>query len=290
MILKQSPRLLILLSVLLVCFLTYGQTKNSNAEKWIKISDDEIVTISYNPDITTSKNGNHLVWVKAVYHAPEWQEYLANQIGSKQRIAMTRTRAEYDGIYSLVRVRQVLCYNQSGKLIFDTGDGTSAGWGYVNAGDPVGIVGEYICEKLEKAEIQKSFSQANSKYVQVPGLSKVEKIVAKHEIPDDDCIYDVVEENAQFPGGDEACFKWLSEHIKYPSICQKQGVQGRVIVQFVVNKDGTLVDVKTVRSPDPNLSMEVERVVKEMPKWKPARQGNKIVRSRFNLPVMMRFD
>ena len=126
--------------------------------------------------------------------------------------------------------------------------------------------------------------------MQVPGLSKVEKIVAKHEIPDDDCIYDVVEENAQFPGGDEACFNWLSEHIKYPSICQKQGVQGRVIVQFVVNKDGTLVDVKTVRSPDPNLSMEAERVVKEMPKWKPARQGNKIVRSRFNLPVMMRFD
>ncbi|MBQ1909719.1 MAG: energy transducer TonB [Bacteroidaceae bacterium] len=110
------------------------------------------------------------------------------------------------------------------------------------------------------------------------------------EADDDDRIFDIVEENAQFPGGDEACFKWLSEHIKYPSICQEQGVQGRVIVSFVVNKDGSIVDVKTLRSPDSNLSKEAERVVKLMPKWKPARQGNKTVRSRFNLPVLFRLN
>lgn len=110
------------------------------------------------------------------------------------------------------------------------------------------------------------------------------------EADDDDRIYEMVEENAQFPGGDAECFKWLTEHIKYPSICQEQGVQGRVIVAFVVNKDGSIVDVKTLRSPDPNLSKEAERVVKLMPKWKPARQGNKTVRSRFNLPVMFRLN
>ena len=144
MMLKRLPRLLLVFSMLLISFLTYGQTKRTNAEKWVEISDDEIVTISYNTNITTGKDGNHFVWVKAVYHAPEWQEYLARQIGSKQRIAVTQTRAEYDEIYSLVRVRQVKCYNKSGKLVFDTGDGTSAGWGYVNASDPVGIVGEYL--------------------------------------------------------------------------------------------------------------------------------------------------
>ena len=135
-----------LLSIILLLFLcneVYSQVKNKTT-KWITVSADEIVTISYNSNIVNSQSGNHFVWVKAVYHAPEWQEYLANQIGSKQRIAMTRTKAEYDGIYSLVRVRQVLCYNKSGKLIFDTGDGTSAGWGYVNASDPVGIVGEHL--------------------------------------------------------------------------------------------------------------------------------------------------
>ena len=110
------------------------------------------------------------------------------------------------------------------------------------------------------------------------------------EADDDDRIFDVVEENAQFPGGDEACMKWLQEHIKYPQICIEQNVQGRVQVGFVVNRDGSIVDVKILRSPDPNLSKEAERVVKMMPKWKPARQGNKTVRSRFNLPVNFRLS
>ena len=110
------------------------------------------------------------------------------------------------------------------------------------------------------------------------------------EVDDDERIYEVVEENAQFPGGDEACMKWLAEHLKYPSVCQEQGVQGRVFVSFVVNKDGSIVDVEIKRSPDPNLSKEAERVVKSMPKWKPARQGNRTVRSRFNLPVMFRLN
>lgn len=110
------------------------------------------------------------------------------------------------------------------------------------------------------------------------------------EVDDDDRIYEVVEENAQFPGGDEACMKWLYEHLKYPAICQEQGVQGRVFVSFVVNKDGSIVDVEIKRSPDNNLSKEAERVVKSMPKWKPARQGNRTVRSRFNLPVMFRLN
>ena len=110
------------------------------------------------------------------------------------------------------------------------------------------------------------------------------------EVDDDERIYEVVEEKAQFPGGDEACMKWLAEHLKYPSICQEQGVQGRVFVSFVVNKDGSIVDVEIKRSPDPNLSKEAERVVKSMPKWKPARQGNRTVRSRFNLPVMFRLN
>ena len=110
------------------------------------------------------------------------------------------------------------------------------------------------------------------------------------EADDDDRIFDVVEENAQFPGGDEACMKWLQEHIKYPQICIEQNVQGRVQVGFVVNRDGSIVDVKILRSPDPNLSKEAERVVKMMPKWKPARQGNKTVRSRFTLPVMFRLN
>ena len=106
---------------------------------------------------------------------------------------------------------------------------------------------------------------------------------------DDDRIFDVVENNAQFPGGEDACYKWLSEQIMYPDSCQEHGIQGRVFVSFVVNTDGSVVEVKVMRSPDDNLSKEAERVVKLMPKWEPATRGKKPVRSRFNLPIMFRF-
>lgn len=141
----QHHRLLAFGLFLVWCTAAFAQSpKTGQKATWVKVDEDEPATIYYRSDIVTNKQGNHIVWVRADFHTPEWQEYMATLIGSKQRIAMTHTKAEYDEIYSLVRVRQVLCYNKAGKLIYDTGDGTSAGWGYVNASDPVGIVGEYL--------------------------------------------------------------------------------------------------------------------------------------------------
>jgi len=149
--------------------------------------------------------------------------------------------------------------------------------------------------ELPEEEVETT-EEVNQAITAVVGTGAPSSVVASGpvgpvvEVDEDDRIYEVVEENAQFPGGEEACFKWLSEHLKYPAICQEQGVQGRVFVSFVVNKDGSIVDVEVKRSPDENLSKEAIRVVKSMPKWKPARQGNRTVRSRFNLPVMFRLN
>ncbi len=140
---KSCQRILVLI-VFILCHTMYGQVNNNKSGKWIKVSEDEDVTISYNSNIVIGKNGNHFVWVKAVYHTPEWQRYFSRMIGSRTLVVTTRTKAEYDEIYSLVRVRQVICYSKDGKKLFDTGDDRSAGWGYVNASDPVGIVGEYL--------------------------------------------------------------------------------------------------------------------------------------------------
>ena len=132
-----------ILPLFMLCKMAYCQVK-TNATEWRRVSEDETVTISHNPNITTNKDGNHFVWVKAVYHTPEWQKYFSNMIGIKTPVVTTRTKAEYDDIYSLVRVRQVICYSKAGKKLYDSGDDRSAGWGYVNASDPVGIVGEYL--------------------------------------------------------------------------------------------------------------------------------------------------
>ncbi len=140
----KNSGIIFLFSFLLFGIVVFAQTKKYSTEKWIKVSEDEDVTISYNSNIVTSQNGNHFVWVKAVYHTPEWQNYFSRMIGSRVSVVTTRTKAEYDEIYSYVRVRQVICYSKDGKKLFDSGDDRSAGWGYVNASDPVGIVGEYL--------------------------------------------------------------------------------------------------------------------------------------------------
>jgi len=115
------------------------------------------------------------------------------------------------------------------------------------------------------------------------------------EADKDDGLFIDYEENAEFPGGEQACFQWLSENIKYPEDCIKEKIEGRVIVNFIIEKDGSITDVKTWKSPHPSLSKEAERLVKAMPKWKPAhqyfpppRQGSEAVRSRFMLPIVFR--
>ena len=114
----------------------------------------------------------------------------------------------------------------------------------------------------------------------------------KQESPEDNHIYEVVEYDAQFPGGNEACMEWLAEHLRYPWSCQEAGIQGRVFVRFVVEKDGSITDVNVdvKRSPDERLSKEAVRVVRAMPKWAPAIQDGRRVRSRFNLPITFRLN
>ncbi|MBE6292793.1 MAG: M56 family metallopeptidase [Bacteroidales bacterium] len=103
-------------------------------------------------------------------------------------------------------------------------------------------------------------------------------------------IFQVVEEHPQFPGGDAELMKFLQQNVKYPKEAQEQGKQGRVIVQFVVNKDGSISNDTIVRSVDPLLDAEALRVVRSMPNWTPGKQRGKEVRVRFTLPVTFRLD
>ena len=110
------------------------------------------------------------------------------------------------------------------------------------------------------------------------------------EPEEEDQIFQVVEEDATFPGGTAELMKYLQKNIKYPSICQEQGIQGRVIVQFVVEKDGSITDVQVIKAINPYLDKEAVRVVSTMPKWSPGKQRGKPVRVRFTLPVTFRLS
>lgn len=119
----------------------------------------------------------------------------------------------------------------------------------------------------------------------------VQQLNVKNEgANDNDSIYNVVSENAEFPGGNMAASNWISKNMTYPEECRKQGIEGRVVIKFVVNKDGSIVDAEAVKSPHPALAEEGLRVVKSMPKWKPAKEGGKVVRSRFNIPIVFKLS
>jgi protein TonB len=110
----------------------------------------------------------------------------------------------------------------------------------------------------------------------------------KEEEEEEQVIFVVVETMPEFPGGQAALFKYLSENVKYPVIAQENGIQGRVICQFVVNKDGSIVDPKVVRSLHPKCDEEAMRVIKAMPKWKPGKQRGKPVRVKYTVPVQFK--
>lgn len=103
-----------------------------------------------------------------------------------------------------------------------------------------------------------------------------------------DMVFDVVEVMPQFPGGQIAMLQYIMKNIKYPEQAMKEGIQGRVAVRFIVEKDGSISDVKPILSVHPLLNKEAVRVVESMPKWTPGKQNGKPVRVRFNLPVMFK--
>ena len=153
-----------------------------------------------------------------------------------------------------------------------------------------------VATQQKKATLtpQKKATPTPQKKTATTSQQKVTTVVGKGipsgEIKPDDHIYDVVEVNAQFPGGEDAMYKWLADHVKYPKEAIENNIQGRVMVNFTVEKDGEITDIKVMRSPDPLLTEEAERLVKAMPKWKPAKNKGEIVRSTFNLPVNFRLS
>ena len=98
-------------------------------------------------------------------------------------------------------------------------------------------------------------------------------------------IFMVVEQMPEFPGGQAELFKYISQNIQYPAIAKENGIQGKVFIQFVVGKDGSITNVTVLRGVDPSLDKEAVRVVKNMPKWKPGKQRGKPVYVRYQVPI-----
>ncbi|MBO4314874.1 MAG: energy transducer TonB [Prevotella sp.] len=98
----------------------------------------------------------------------------------------------------------------------------------------------------------------------------------------------IVEQMPEFPGGMTAYMKWLTKNLQYPDIARNQRLQGKVVVQFIVNKDGTIADAKVVKSVTPSLDREAMRVIRMMPAWKPGIQDDKPCRTMIAVPIVFK--
>lgn len=120
-----------------------------------------------------------------------------------------------------------------------------------------------------------------------------EEVIVEEKKPepvDDNKVFDVVEQKPQFPGGEAALLKYVAEHIRYPAMAQENNIQGRVVVQFVVTKTGSVGEVKVVRGKDPDLDKEAVRVVKSLPKFVPGKMNGHSVNVWYTLPIQFKLQ
>ena len=148
----------------------------------------------------------------------------------------------------------------------------------------IDVVEERVENQIDLSSLEDDQSRAQVQTYTPPPPPKAVEEEATEE------IFVVVEQQPEFPGGMSALMKFLSDNIKYPVIAQENGIQGRVITNFVVERDGSITDVNVVRGQDPSLDKEAVRVIKTMPRWKPGQQRGKPVRVRFTLPVQFRLQ
>ena len=152
-------------------------------------------------------------------------------------------------------------------------------------------------DEIKLEEVEKSNKAIGSFTVEGNDEVGGEVLKAKDEIKapeppkhEENKIFTVVEQMPMYPGGDAALMQYLSSNIHYPAVAAENGVQGRVVVVFVVERDGSITDVNVMRSVDPSLDREAVRLVKNMPRWTPGKQNGSAVRVKFQVPVTFRLQ
>ena len=146
-------------------------------------------------------------------------------------------------------------------------------------------------EKVEKAVISnKTVEGEESTGIAPPPPPPAEVAVVAIEKPKEEEIFTAVEQNAEFPGGMSAMYKFLGENIKYPAAAQRANVTGKVFVKFVVEKNGSVGQVEVMKGIGFGCDEEAIRVIKAMPKWNPGRQNGKNVRVWYNMPVTYKLE
>ena len=158
----------------------------------------------------------------------------------------------------------------------------------INTADQIKVVEEEVARQME--ETQSTVSLTLSEAEALSHDIRHNPVVLPVAIDDDDnpISFRIVEQLPEFPGGMVEYMKWLTKNLRYPDKAKQQRIQGKVLVQFIVNRDGSVADIKLAQSVDPLLDDEALRVMRIMPKWKPGIQYNKPCRTMIAVPVVFK--
>ena len=153
-------------------------------------------------------------------------------------------------------------------------------------GKAVAIIG--LSAGLSALTATPAMAQTPVKNNQEEKVLRAGEVVVQEEPKDENHIFGVVEQMPSFPGGNKALMKFLDDNLRYPAEARAMGIQGRVVVTFVVERDGNIDSIKVVKKVSPELDREALRVIRLMPKWNPGKQNGKTVRTKYTIPVIFK--
>ena len=153
-------------------------------------------------------------------------------------------------------------------------------------GKAVAIIG--LSAGLSALTATPAMAQTPVKNNQEEKVLRTGEVVVQEEPKDENYIFGVVEQMPSFPGGNKALMKFLDDNLRYPAEARAMGIQGRVVVTFVVERDGNIDSIKVIKKVSPELDREALRVIRLMPKWNPGKQNGKTVRTKYTIPIIFK--
>ena len=182
-------------------------------------------------------------------------------------------------------------FNPSTNSIVQKGDS-------INEADILTIGSDSIIEVVDSIMNDEYFDEYGADTVATDNYGRyndaeedyLENVENTHSDVDPNVVLNASEEMPQFPGGQSAMLDYLAKNINYPVVAEENGIQGKVIVTFVVERDGSITEVKIAKSVDPSLDKEAVRIVESMPRWKPGKQKGVTVRVKYTVPVQFRLN
>ena len=238
----------------------------ASAHEYVKVFDDKELDYYAYSQCDKDEQDNYMLWTKQVIKPEQlqsWRKRLVIEMQSNDFMALSYIVQLFKFDFENKRycIASLVYHNADGKVIYEDNDILSL-WRYIQ---PETYIEKYY-------QVARRYANSQSK------TSKQSDYTGK--------VYDVVEQMPSFPGGNEALMKFIKDNITYPD--PEACVQGRVVVKFIVERDGSISHAQIARSLDPIFDKEALRVVNNMPKWIPGKQNGKTVRVSYNVPVSFR--